>query len=176
LENKELIRLCLLEDNEGQRLLYEKYITPMCRLCLRYIKDKEEVKDVVAEGFIRIFEHLKKFEYRGEQSLEVWIRRIMINECLMYLRKRKGHLFVDYPEATAEPSQPDNIDGKAKEIFRLIQTLPEGYRTIFNLFVIDGYSHKEIAAMLGISESASRSQLTHARNKLQSLLTAYGWK
>jgi RNA polymerase sigma factor (sigma-70 family) len=175
LNSKELIRLCLLGDQDGQRLLYETFVTPMARLCLRYIRDKDEVQDVLTEGFMRVYDSLKKFKYRDEHSLEVWIRKIMINQCLMSLRKKRSFTLTGYPVADAEPLQVENTDLPTAEILGLIQTLPEGYRTIFNLFVIDGYDHKEISVLLGISESASRSQLTHARNKLKELLRAHGW-
>jgi len=175
LDSKELIRLCLLEDQEGQKLLYEQYVTPMARLCVRYIKDKDEIRDVLTEGFMKVFQQLGKFEYRGGHSLEVWIRKIMVNECLMRLRKKRAHLFIEPSMANIEPAQSGVADADAMEILDLIQTLPEGYRTIFNLYVIDGYSHKEIAVLLGISESASRSQLTHARNRLKLILTKCGW-
>jgi RNA polymerase sigma factor (sigma-70 family) len=148
----------------------------MARLCLRYVKDKDDVQDILAEGFIKVFKHLQKFEYKGEHGLEAWIRKIMVNECLMSLRKKRGHVSLEFSESDTELVQPGGIGSEATEIIGLIRTLPEGYRTIFNLFVIDGYSHQEIADLLGISASASRSQLTHARNKLKQLLTTHGWK
>jgi RNA polymerase sigma factor (sigma-70 family) len=176
LTNKELIRLCLLGDQAGQKLLYEKFVTSMARLCLRYLKDGDEVQDALMEGFMKVFERVKKFEYRDENSLEVWIRKIMINECLMRLRKNRTLLISDYADGNAPDIQKDETDFSAAEILSLIQTLPEGYRAVFNLFVIDGYSHKEISELLAITESASRSQLTHARNKLKELLRTHGWK
>lgn len=175
LDNQELLRLCLLDDQEGQRLLYEQFITPMAQLCLRYIKDEDDVQDVLTEGFIKVFGNIKKFELKGEYSLEAWIRKIMVNECLMNLRKRRSILRIDDLAETTEPVADDH-ELPASEILKLVQSLPDGYRTIFNLFVIDGYSHKEISLMIGISESASRSQLTHARNKLKELLTIHGWR
>jgi RNA polymerase sigma factor (sigma-70 family) len=176
LTNKELIRLCLLGDQVGQKLLYEKFVTPMARLCLRYLKDGDEVQDALMEGFMRVFENVRKFEYRDESSVEVWIRKVMINGCLMRLRKNRTLQISDYADGNLPDVQKDETDCSAAEILSLIQTLPEGYRTVFNLFVIDGFSHKEIGGLLGINESASRSQLTHARNKLKELLRAHGWK
>jgi RNA polymerase sigma factor (sigma-70 family) len=119
---------------------------------------------------------LKRFEYRDEHSLEAWIKKIMINQCLMSLRRKKMVITMDYTDTELQISRTENTELSAEEIVGLIQTLPEGYRTIFNLYVVDGYSHKEIAESLGISESASRSQLTHARNRLQQLLRTHGWK
>jgi RNA polymerase sigma-70 factor (ECF subfamily) len=175
LEVKELIRLCLLGDQEGQRLLYKKYASAMARLCQRYIKDTDDVQDVIIEGFTKIFRRLGDFEYRGDQSLEIWVRKIMVNECLMTLRKRKTAMFVDQEDQTVEVAAIENTDLSSEEILALIRLLPDGYRTVFNLAVIEGYSHAEIAELLGISESASRSQLTHARNKLKFMLRKHGW-
>ena len=170
---KELIAACLRNDRVGEKLLYERYVAVMARLCQRYIKNQTEVQDVLIDGFVKVFEKLKTFEYRGEQSLDIWIRRIMINECLMRLRKSEKHLFI--ANEKHEPEQPADNESEAKEIIMLIHLLPPGYRTILNLYVIDGYSHKEIAALLGITESASRSQLMHARNKLKEILKKHGW-
>ena len=173
MEVKELIAACLRHDRMGEKLLYERYVTMMARLCQRYLGHKAEVQEVLIEGFVKVFGKLKTFEYRGEQSLEVWIKKIMINECLMWLRKSKPLAFID--EEKYQPVQPVSTDREVKEIIMLIHHLPPGYRTILNLYVIDGYSHKEIAQFLGITESASRSQLTHARNKLKELLKVHGW-
>jgi RNA polymerase sigma-70 factor, ECF subfamily len=173
LEVKELIALCIRQDRRGEKLLYERYVTMMARLCHRYLKDNTEVQDVLIEGFVKVFEKLKTFEYRGEQSLEVWIRRIMINECLMRLRKR--HMYLSIIDDDNDPVQPAHQGAETREIIMLMHHLPTGYRTVLNLYVIDGYSHKEIAELLGITESASRSQLTHARNKLKDILKRHGW-
>lgn len=176
LDVRELIRLCLLGDREGQKLLYERFVTSMSRLCMRYLKDQEEVQDTIIDGFLKVFDMLKTFEYRGERSLEVWIRKIMINQCLMTLRKKHMNVLTASADENLEVESVDGTELSAEEILSLIQTLPEGYRTIFNLFAIDGYSHKEISELLGITESASRSQLTHARNRLKELLKTHGWK
>ena len=173
METKELITLCLRRNRLGEKLLYEQYITVMARLCQRYIKDSATVQDILTEGFIKVFDKLPTFEYRGEKSLEIWIRKIMINECLMLLRKSNKLKFIaDDPN---EPVQEASIHVEVKEMILLINDLPTGYRTIVNLYVIDGYSHKEIATLLGTTESASRSQLTHARNKLKEILKTHGW-
>lgn len=173
METKELITLCLRRNRAGEKLLYERYITVMARLCQRYIKDNTTVQDLLTEGFIKVFDKLPTFEYRGEQSLEIWIRKIMINECLMLLRK--SNKLTGITDEMNEPVQAASIHVEVKEMITLINLLPTGYRTILNLYVIDGYSHKEIATLLGITESASRSQLTHARNKLKEILKTHGW-
>jgi RNA polymerase sigma-70 factor, ECF subfamily len=173
LEVKELIALCIRRDRQGEKLLYERYVAVMARLCQRYVKDRAEVQDVLIEGFVKVFEKLKTFEYRGEHSLEVWIRRIMINECLMRLRKRQ--MYLSALDDENDSVQPANDGSETREIIMLMHHLPAGYRMVINLYVIDGYSHKEIAELLGITESASRSQLTHARNKLKDILNKHGW-
>lgn len=173
METKELVTLCLRGNRMGEKLLYERYVTVMARLCQRYIKDNNTVQDILTEGFIKVFNKLSTFEYRGEQSLEIWIRKIMINECLMLLRKTNKLRFI--VDEIDEPAQVASIEVEVKEMMVLINLLPTGYCTILNLYVIDGYSHKEIATLLGITESASRSQLTHARNKLKDILKTHGW-
>lgn len=148
----------------------------MGRLCLRYVADREDAREVLIDGFLRVFKMLEKFEDRGVNSLEAWIRKIMINQCLMHLRKRRRVLFVDVTEQHIETDLLADHRLNAQEIEKMIESLPEGYRTVFNLFSIDGYSHREIATMLGITESASRSQLTHARMRLREMLDKQGWK
>jgi RNA polymerase sigma-70 factor (ECF subfamily) len=148
----------------------------MARLCIRYLKDHEIAQDAMMEAFMKVFDRLKGFEYQGDHSLEMWIRKIMINECLMKLRKDRTRFFVD---VAGEPVEATGITAdhfSAEDILMLINSLPEGYRMVFNLSAIDGYSHKEIAGMLDISESTSRSQLTHARSKLKELLCKHGWR
>lgn len=171
---KELINQCLLGNQDAQRLLFDAFVTPMTRLCLRYLKDRGLAKDAMMDGFMKVFDQLKQFRFYHERSLEMWIRKIMINECLMKLRSDRSRWFTDV--SYAESSREEE-DGKlsAEEIMALVQSLPKGYRTVFNLHVIDGYSHKEISDMLNITESASRSQLTHARSKLKELLRKHGW-
>ncbi|MEO1053085.1 MAG: sigma-70 family RNA polymerase sigma factor [Bacteroidota bacterium] len=171
---EKVIDLCLKNDPEGQKLLYEKFINPMARLCTRYIEDDEEVADVLIEGFMKVFDSLKKFEYRSDQALEAWIKKIMINQCLGALRKKRKILKVR-DEMNVQEVHDQESEIAAEEIIDLIRLLPNGYRAIFNLAVIDGYSHKEIAEILGISESTSRSQLTRARNLLKNILRKNGW-
>lgn len=171
---KDLIKSCLQHNRSSEKLLFERYVAHMAHVCMRYLKDEAEVQDVLSEGFMKVFEKLKTFEYREEHGLEAWIRRIIVNECLMRLRSR-NRLLDSISEETSETAEPAQNDVEAKEIVMLMQRLPAGCRTVLNMYVIDGFSHKEIAALLGITESASRSQLTHARNKLKNLLKTHGW-
>ena len=148
----------------------------MGRLCLRYLKNEEEAKEILTEGFLKVFKNVKNFECRGPESLEVWVRKVMINECLMHLRKKRRLIFMNIDGEDAADSISVEDDISAQEIFSTITNLPDGYRTVFNLFVVEGYSHKEIAEILGVTESTSRSQLSHARTKLQELLKNKGWE
>jgi RNA polymerase sigma-70 factor (ECF subfamily) len=139
--------------------------------CFRYLKDKQDAEEVLMDGFMKVFENLSKVEYRDENSFEAWIKRIMVNEALMFLRKKK-QLIYSNEEAIEEVESKFSIANNlaAEDIYRLILSLPLGYRTIFNMFAIEGYTHKEIAQLLNITESTSRSQLTKARVLLKELL------
>lgn len=105
LDIKKLISLCLQRDPISEKTLYELYVRPMSGLCLRYVKNEAETKDVLIQGFVKVFENLKKFEYQGEHSLEAWIKRIMVNECLMLLRKKQRHVFIGLTDDQDEPGQ-----------------------------------------------------------------------
>ena len=172
---QELIRRCVSGNANAQKLLFEKFVTPMAKLCIRYLKDHDVAQDVLMEGFMKVFGRLKHFEYQGEHSLGMWIRKIMVNECLMMLRKDRTRLFMDVRDQQIEVNENADDHIAADDILALIDRLSAGYRTVFNLYVIDGYSHREIATLLDISESTSRSQLTHARSKLKELLRKHGW-
>jgi len=164
--------LCRQGNGKAQKHLYDAYATPMFRICCRYVKDQYEAEDVLLKGFHKVFTNLPAFEPRTPKSLAGWIKKIMVNECLMALRKTNNFnlssLSDDLPVATDE-----NLDShlSAEEIYGLILELPAGYRTVFNLYVIEGYSHKEIAEQLQISELTSRSQLSKAKATLRNLLT-----
>ncbi len=143
----------------------------MTRLCHRYVKNESDTLEVVSEGFVKVFKNLGRFNYKGEGGLTAWVKKIMLNEALGYLRKRKVlHLSVSEQESQlpADAWEWDRIE--AEYIYDAILTLPDGCRAVFNLYVVEGYKHKEIARELGITESTSRSQLTLAKQKLQTLL------
>jgi RNA polymerase sigma factor (sigma-70 family) len=175
LDLQELIRQCVSDSPDAQKLLFEKFVTPMARLCTRYLRDSDTAQDAMMEGFMKVFGQLRRFEYQGEHSLGVWIRKIMVNECLMKLRSDRTRFFMDVSDQHLEIQQATADHFSAGDILALVESLPVGYRTVFNLYAVDGYSHREIAEMLKISESASRSQLTHARVKLKELLRKNGW-
>ncbi|MCU0326592.1 MAG: sigma-70 family RNA polymerase sigma factor [Spirosomaceae bacterium] len=156
------------QDPKAQTRLYEKYSSKMLAVCMRYVGDRMEAEDVMIEGFMRIFDKIGQFNFQG--SFEGWIRRIMVNEALMYVRSRKV-MEVDLEYATEEIDESSfSTDVEAEDLMKIINALPTGYRTVFNLYAIEGYSHAEIAEMLGISEGTSKSQLSRARVMLQTEL------
>lgn len=162
-----LIKACLRGDSSAQKQVYERYSGKMLGLCRRYINDVAEAEGVMVTGFLKVFDKLGQFS--GNGSFEGWIRRIMVNESLLYLRKHKNmYLEVDLEYATAEPNYAwasSNLE--AQELLAMVNRMPVGYRTVFNLYAIEGYSHKEIANQLEISENTSKSQLSRARALLQ---------
>lgn len=168
---EQFVTLCKKGNSKAQKQLFEQLYAPMYRVCLRYMNHKEDAEDSLMKGFLKAFQNLHMFTYNGEVSLPAWIRKIMVNECLMALRKKSSLLF--YPEEDiVNCSLPAEVLLKmdAAELQVLIQQLPVGYRTIFNLFAVEGFSHKEIADTLGITESTSKSQFSKARLKLKHLL------
>jgi RNA polymerase sigma factor (sigma-70 family) len=159
----------------AQRYLFDHLADPMMALCCRYVKSREDAEEVLLDGFYKFFGHLGDFRYQGEAALYAWIKKIMVNECLMFLRRR--HAFSMLTETAAEDLsriEEPLANLSAAEIFDLVVRLPVGYRTVFNLHVIEGMEHKEIAKALGISEGTSKSQLSKARLLLQKLLLEKG--
>ncbi|MFZ1704542.1 MAG: RNA polymerase sigma factor [Saprospiraceae bacterium] len=169
---KELIQLCIRGDRSSQKKIYDVHAPKMMAVCLRYAKNKIEAEDIFQEGFIRVFKHIGTFAFEG--SFEGWIRRIMINTALKYNSKKtlgwnlESLDNIDYHDKV-EPSVISSLS--EEEIIHYISELPQGYRMVFNLFVIEGFSHKEIGEMMEIEESTSRSQLVKARKMLQQKLT-----
>ena len=157
-------------DPKAQRYFYDKYAARMLAVCVRYLTDEMEAEDVMIEGFMKVFERIDQF--KGEGSFEGWVRRLITNEALMRLRTRRHvEMDIDTPEVQAQA----NFDWaesslEANDLMALIAKLPTGYRTVFNLYAIEGYSHAEIAEQLGITESTSKSQLHRSRGLLQQML------
>lgn len=142
----------------------------MMVLCLRYIPASEDAREVLMNGFLNFFRNIGGFQYQGEGSVKAWLKKIMINQCLMYLRKNRPMLVQLEDAGSYEDKETDDdIPGHltAKEILLLLQQLPDGYRTVFNLYSFEGMGHKEIAAMMNITESTSKSQLHRARALLK---------
>ena len=165
-----LVQGCVDQDRRAQRALYEKFSSRMFSLCLRYAKDRDEAQDLLQEGFITVFSKIGTYNAAG--SLEGWMRRIFVNTALM--RLRKGDVLRGAAEVEQARNVSDGIDLLSgiggKDIVRMIGRMPDGFRTVFNMSVIEGYTHQEIAKELGISEGTSRSQLSRARTWLQERL------
>lgn len=166
----DLIRGCLEGNRRAQQMLYDRFAGKMYAVCLRYTKDEDEAQDVLQDGFIKVFRNLDKF--RGDGSFEGWIRRIFVNTAIEYYRKAVNMKPVtEKEERTLEDADLSALDNlHEKEIMKLINELSPGYKTVFNLYVIEGYSHKEIAEMMGISEGTSKSQLARAKAVLQKMI------
>lgn len=166
----EMIDGCRRNERAAQKALYEHMAGKMFSLCRRYVKDQMEAEDVLVTSFTKIFERID--QYKGEGSFEGWVRRIVVNESLSWLRKNKSmYLETDLDAADREPDLSNlNSHLEAEDLLKLVAALPSGYRIVFNLYAIDGYTHKEIGEQLGISENTSKSQLSRARNYLQTKL------
>ena len=167
----DIIKGCLKGDRRAQQHLYEKYSGKFLAICLRYAKERDVAEDVMIGGFMKIFEKLPQFEERG--SFEGWMKKIIVREALMALRKNK-HLALELNLDSFDElhgHQYEFKDLEARELMGMIQELPVGYRTVFNLNVIEGYTHAEISELMGISENTSKSQLSRARGLLRQRLT-----
>ncbi len=163
----DLIQGCISGNRQMQELLYQKYSSKMYGVCLRYSGNIEDANDLLQEGFIKIFKNLIKF--RGEGSFEGWIRRIFVNTSIEHFRKKvKLYNVTEVQENTIEDDDLNILDTLAeKDIISLVNELSPGYKTVFNMHVIEGYSHKEIADILGINEGTSKSQLARAKGVLK---------
>jgi len=171
IEFEELLSNCLQNDRNAQYKLYERYSRKVFGVCMRYAKNHTDAEDILQEGFIKVFKYLK--DYSGKGSFEGWIRRIMVTTALNYYKKK--NLFnkdID-PESSyiALPSSNEALSTMThNELLVIIRKLPIGYRTVFNLNTIEGYSHKEISKIMNISVNTSKSQLSRAKNSLRNQL------
>ncbi len=173
LSESELIKACINKESLAEKALYDKYKSRLFAICLRYLKNKEEAEDIFTNGFIQIFSNLKS--YSGKGSFEGWMKKIMVNECLMEIRKSSDSKnFIEIEDFPL--SAPETIFSElgVQEILKLIHELPVQQRTVFNLYVFEDYSHEEIAKEMGISIGGSKSQLSRARKKLQDLIISHG--
>ncbi|MBP4140667.1 RNA polymerase sigma factor [Flavobacterium sp. I-SCBP12n] len=164
-QEKELIQLAVENNRQAQQQLYTQFSPKMLSVCRQYIKDIHQAEDIMITAFMKVFVNLQNFENKG--SFEGWIRRIMVNECISFIRVNKKVKYIE--EETYLEESFNNIESKFSidDIQFLIDGLPEGYKMVFNLFAIEGFKHNEIASLLGISEGTSKSQLSHARKMLQ---------
>ncbi len=177
-EDKErgLVEQARKGDRGAMRRIYDCYSRYLTATCSRYLPGEDELRDVLQDSFVKIFSSLDKFEFRGEGSLKAWMRQVVVNEALKLIRKRRRNDTVEYkwdlPD-TQEDLEPEVTDVPAPVIQKMIQALPEGYRTVLNLYAFESKSHKEIAGLLGISESTSASQLHRARALLARQINEY---
>ena len=168
--DSDLIAGCVAGDRKMQQELYQRFAPKMFGVCLRYAGNTEEAEDILQEGFIKVFKKMSSF--RGEGSFEGWVRRIFVNTAIEHFR-RKTYLqpVTEREEETIEGSYLSVLDSLAeKDIIQLVQQLSPGYRTVFNMYVVEGYTHKQIADIMGISEGTSKSQLSRAKIILQDMV------
>jgi len=172
LDNSEdLIEKCKTGDRNAQRALFEQFNIPMMGVCLRYVKNKEDAEEVLLEGFFKVFSALDKMIYENDSAFYGWIKRIMINQSLMLLRRQKEIRILSINEDLDKEVDISPIENLAAgDLLSVIQMIPVGYRTVFNLFEIEGYKHQEISEMLGISVGTSKSQLFKAKKLLKEIL------
>ncbi|HET8573440.1 MAG TPA: sigma-70 family RNA polymerase sigma factor [Edaphocola sp.] len=176
--DQELICACREKNAFAQKLLFERYWRKIFMVCIRYIQQQEAAEEILSDTFLKAFQNAEKFQYRGEGALQAWLSRIAVNECLMFLRKGNKMRFTGIQlndlEGVEEPASEIIQKITGKELIGLIHTLPPGYKAVFNLHLMEGFSHKEIANMLNISESTSKSQLRKARLLLQQKIKDHG--
>lgn len=177
-ENNEqiLVSRLLQKEEAAWKELFEAYSGSLAYVCSRYIIDRDHVNDVLQNSFIRMFRSIDSFEYRGNGSLKAWASRITVNESLQHIKQNSNFKIVadetDIPDVEIE-EEPDLDEISQHEIMEMIRTLPDGYRTVFNLFVFEEKSHKEIAEILGIAENSSASQLHRAKSMLARKIKEY---
>lgn len=165
------IKLLTQGDSPTQKLVFEKCFGIMFRVCQRYVVQIDEAEDCVMKGFLKAFQQIEKFEYQNDNSFMYWLKRIMVNEALMALRKQNNFSLVSIESAPDIGFDDDFIKQMdAQYLYDAILKLPVGYRTVLNMFIVEGYSHQEIAQTLGITESTSKTQLAKAKAKLKNLI------
>lgn len=170
--DEKFLKKCISGNSKAQKAFYDMYAPKMYSICYRYAVDNYMAEEMMQEGFIKIFQNLPKFKWKG--SFDGWVHRIMVNTSLEYLRKNKrNHQQLSIDKSSISHNIDTNaIDElSAQEIMESIRQLPEGYREVVNLYIVDGYSHKEISKLLSISEDNSKQRLSRARTLLQKKLT-----
>lgn len=167
MEEQELAENCLRGDNKARRQLYECFADRMFAVCLRYAGNRALAEDLLHDGFLKIYESFDKYTWRGEGSLRAWMERVMVNTALQYFRKQdvlnQSVELENVPEVYSEPDSADVAGISTQQLMSFVRELPVGYRTVFNLYVFEEKSHKEIARLLGIQEKSSASQLARAK-------------
>ena len=169
-EEKEIIRLAIENNRSAQQKIYVQFSSKMLSVCRQYVKDIHQAEDIMMTAFMKVFSNLKNFQHNG--SFEGWIRRIMVNECISHIRVQKKVSFIEDENYFEESFNNIESQFSVDDIQFLIDSLPDGYKIVFNLSAIEGYKHKEISSMLGITEGTSKSQLSHARKMLKEQIRA----
>ena len=173
----ELLRELQNGNAFAQKRVYDRYANRLFRLCLRYVQNEDDARDVLMTGFLKFFKNVHRVEERGETTFEPYLKALMVNEALQFLRKKRES-WVALDETTDAEADAGSLPDAALDaefLYDLVRQLPTGYRTVFNLFALEGYSHAEIAQRLGISEQTSKSQLSKARALLQRRLHQTGY-
>lgn len=172
MDYQELVRRCKKRDQKAQKALYNKLATPMYKICLRYFDSEFDAEDTLINGLYKFFQNIDRFHYQNEARLFAWVKRIVVNESLMLIRSRVNLNLVSTDNAENITSGLSPLaELQAEEIIRMVRELPVGYRTVFNLHVIEGYNHTEIGEMLEISPNTSKSQLHKAKSMLKKKIT-----
>lgn len=164
-EENELIQLAIESNRQAQQKIYTQFSPKMLSVCRQYIKDIHQAEDIMITAFMKVFTNLKNFQHKG--SFEGWIRRIMVNECISFIRVQKKIKYIEDEDFFEESFNNIESHFSIDDIQFLIDNLPDGYKMVFNLYAIEGFKHHEIASMLGINEGTSKSQLSHSRKMLQ---------
>jgi len=167
-----IIQACRKQQREGQRLLYEQMGPKLYYTCKRYLKKEEDIEEVMADAFYTIFTKIEQL--KEDYAFEAWARKITVNLCLLQLKKNINfNLYIDEVSYSNQPLADEVTELEEADLLNLLNYIPEGCRTIFSLFVIEGFSHKEIAEQLGISEGTSKSQLNASKSKLKELVNTF---
>ncbi|WP_424963164.1 RNA polymerase sigma factor [Ekhidna sp.] len=171
MNTEHLIKESRSGDRSAQHLLYQQLSAPMMGVCIRYMKNQQDAEDVLLEGFYKVFKNLEKLNYENENAFFGWVKRIMINEALMKLRKNKEIQIMSINEDVDKEIDISPLKSlETADLLKIIRSIPVGYRTVFNLYEIEGYSHQEIADQLKISTGTSKSQLFKAKKLLREML------
>ena len=171
LNTKDLIEKSKSGDRKAQQQLYKRLCAPMMGVCIRYMKNEVDAEDVLLEGFYKVFSNLKKFSYESEQAFFGWVKRIMVNEALMKLRRNKEIQILTINEDLDKEIDISPLEAlQTADLLKIIREIPLGYRTVFNLYEVEGYSHQEISEQLGVSVGTSKSQLFKAKKLLREIL------
>lgn len=175
MDEQQLVAGCKRGDAQARRVLYEQYAPAMLSLCVRYVHDRETARDLLQDGFVKVFTKIETYSAKG--PLGAWIRRVFVTTALEYLRKydalRSSVPLDEYEEQVEDPDASVLDRLSADDLLACVSRLPEGYRTVFNLYALEGYTHKEIASLLHIEEITSRSQFSRARKALQEMVQTF---